>query len=98
LIAALSQETIRSWISHRAEQRRAVAEANAIKMLFMAATGGPDRTAEDAQQKRKDARAFASAIGLTNIGRTSLGEAMQITRGRVSAELAQPAPPGAGDA
>jgi hypothetical protein len=81
LVVALSQETIRSWISHRAEQRRAVAEADAIRTLFHAATGGPDRTPEDAQQKRKDARAFAAAIGLTDIGRTGLGDAMQITRG-----------------
>ncbi|MBC6457407.1 hypothetical protein [Actinomadura sp. HBU206391] len=82
LVAALSQETIRSWIAHRAEQRRAAAEAHAIKTLFMAATGGPDRTPEDARQKRRDARAFAEAIGLTSIGQTSLGDAMQITRGR----------------
>jgi hypothetical protein len=93
LVAALSQETIRSWISHRAEQRRAGAEARAIKMLFLAATGGPDRSAEDARQKRKDARAFAEAIGLTNVGGTSLGDAMRITRGRGPGEgPARPAP------
>ena len=82
VMVALSQETIRSWISHRAEKRRADAEAHAIKTLFRAATGGPDRTAEDALQKRRAARAFAEAIGLTNIGPTSLGDAMQITRGQ----------------
>ncbi|GAA2109979.1 hypothetical protein GCM10009780_64860 [Actinomadura alba] len=90
LIAALSQETLRSWISHRAEQRRAAAEAHAIRTLFMAATGGPARTAEDARQKRRDARAFAQAIGLTNVGPTSLGDAMQITRGRAPESAAAP--------